>query len=64
MQSVSIITSKYGIILKNLRNGNVFFLVNNDPGSTNKFSTVQSYFTAGFESSKIFGTTIVNNGKS
>lgn len=63
MQSAEVITSKYGIILKDLSNNKIFFLVNNDSESTNKFETVQSLFTTGFQSDKIFGTTIVNSEK-
>ncbi len=63
MQSAEVITSKYGIILKDLSSDKVFFLINNDSESIKRFETVQSLFTTNFQSAKIFGTTIVNSEK-
>ena len=64
MQSAEVITSKYGVILKDQSNDRLFFLVNNDPESIKKFENVQSSLTGSFQSDKIYGTTIVNSEKS
>ena len=64
IQAASLITSKYGIVLKDLNTGKVFFLANNDSESADEFKTVQSNFKSSFQSDKIFGTTIINSEKS
>ena len=64
VQSASLITSKYGIVLKDLNTGKVYFFTNNDSESTDEFKTVQSNFKSSFQSDKIFGTTIINGEKS
>ncbi len=62
--SAEVITSKHGVILKDLSNGEVFFLMNNDPESMAAFDAARPYFTSGVRSNKIFGITIVNNERS
>jgi len=64
IQSASIITSKYGIVLKDLNTDKVFFFVTNDSESIDEFKTVQSNFKSSFQSDKIFGTTVINSEKS
>jgi len=64
VQSASLITSKYGIVLKDLNTGRVYFFTNNDSESLDEFKTVESNFKSSFQSDKIFGTTIINNEKS
>lgn len=64
VQSASLITSKYGIVLKDLNTHKVYFFTNNDSESLDEFKTVQSNFKSSFQSNKIFGTTIINTEKS
>ncbi|SIO00656.1 hypothetical protein SAMN04488055_2497 [Chitinophaga niabensis] len=61
MPSAAVITSEYGLILKDLARGNVYFLVNNDEESISKFNSVASLFPSIVNINKIFGTTIVRN---
>ncbi len=63
MQSAEVITSKYGVIIKDVSTNKVFLLVNNDLESIKKFEAVQSLFDKNFESATIFGITIVNSEK-
>lgn len=63
MQSAEVITSKYGVILKDLSTNKVFLLANNDLESIKKFEAVQSLFDKISQSATIFGTTIVNSEK-
>jgi hypothetical protein len=63
MQSAELITSKYGVIIKNVSTDKVFLLANNDSESIKKFKAVRSLFDKNFQSATIFGITIVNNEK-
>jgi hypothetical protein len=63
MQSAEVITSKYGVIIKDVSTNKVFLLANNDLESIKKFEAVQSLFDKNFESATIFGITIVNSEK-
>ena len=63
MQSAEVITSKYGVIIKNVSTNKVFLLANNDSESIKKFKALQSLFDKNFQSATIFGTTIINSEK-
>ncbi len=63
MQSAEVITSKYGVIIKDVSTNKVFLLANNDLESIKKFEAVQSLFDKNFQSATIFGITIVNSEK-
>lgn len=63
MQSAEVITSKYGVIIKDVSTDKVFLLANNDLESKKIFDAVQSLFDKNFQSATIFGITIVNSEK-
>ena len=63
MQSAEVITSMYGVILKDVSTDKVFLLSNNDLESIKKFASVQLLFDNNFQSVTIFGTTIINSEK-
>ena len=64
VQSASLITSKYGIVLKDLNTGKVYFFTNNDSKSLDEIKAVQADFKSSFQCDKIFETTIINSEKS
>ncbi|MBN8789289.1 MAG: hypothetical protein J0I84_19580 [Terrimonas sp.] len=63
IHSAEIITSEYGVIIKNLDNKNVFFLINNDSESLQMFQSIRSLFANHYQSSTVFGITVVNAEK-
>lgn len=62
MLSAGLITSPYGIIIKDLNTNTVSLLTNNDSKSMEKFEAVKSLFKT-FKSEIIFGTTVINTEK-
>lgn len=60
IQSAEVITSKYGVILKDLSNNKIFLLTNNDSESLKMFEEVKSLFDKTSQSAIVFGVTIVN----
>lgn len=63
IQSAEVITSKYGVILKDLSNNKIFLLTNNDSESLKMFKEVKSLFGKDLQSTTVFGVTIVNAEK-
>ncbi len=63
IQSAEVITSKYGVILKDLSNNKIFLLTNNDSESIKMFEEVKSLFGKNLQSATVFGVTIVNAEK-
>ncbi|PVD52781.1 hypothetical protein DC498_07580 [Terrimonas sp.] len=63
IHSAEIITSDYGVIIKNLDDKNVFFLINNDSESLKMFQSISSFFANRYQSSTVFGITVVNAEK-
>ena len=63
IQSAEVITSKYGVILKDLSNNKIFLLTNNDSESLKMFEEVKSFFGKNLQSAIVFGVTIVNAEK-
>jgi hypothetical protein len=63
IQSAEVITSKYGVILKDLSNNKIFLLTNNDSESLKMFEEVKSLFGKNLQSTTVFGVTIVNAEK-
>lgn len=63
IQSAEVITSKYGIILKDLSNNKIFLLANNDSESLKMFEEVRSLFGRNLQNTTVFGVTIVNAEK-
>ena len=59
VKTATIVTSKSGIVIRDLDAGKTYFLVNNDPQSENSCKAVQSRFTTAFQTAEIFGTTII-----
>ena len=63
IQSAEVITSKYGVILKDLSNNKIFLLANNDSESLKMFEEVKYLFGKNLQSATVFGVTIVNAEK-
>ena len=63
IQSAEVITSKYGVILKDLSNNKIFLLTNNDAESLKMFEEVKSLFGKNLQCATVFGVTIVNAEK-
>jgi hypothetical protein len=63
IKSAEVITSKYGIILKDLSNNKIFLLMNNDSESLKMFEEVKPLFGKNLQSATVFGVTIVNAEK-
>lgn len=63
IHSAEIITSEYGVIIKDTESEKVFFLINNDHESVNTFQTIKSLFAGNHQSTTVFGFTVVNAGK-
>ena len=63
IQSDQVITSKYGVILKDLSNNKILMLTNNDSESLKMFEEVKSLFSKNLQSTTVFGVTIVNAEK-
>lgn len=61
--SAELITSKYGVVLKDLSNNKIFLLTNNDSESIKMFEAVKSIFAKDFQNVAIFGITVVNAEK-
>jgi len=64
LKSVTLVASKYGLVIQDISSNKVFFLVNNDNNSIDQFKKLASTFNSDFQTCKIFGTTIVNAEKS
>lgn len=62
--SVELITSRYGIVIRDLGNNKLLLLANNDEESIRRFDAVRSLLQDGYESVMIFGTTLVNPERS
>ena len=60
IRSAEIITSDYGVILKDVNNNKVFILTTNDPKSAERAERVKSIFSGNFEAKEIFGVIIIN----
>lgn len=63
IKSAKVITSKYGVILKDLSNNKIFLLTNNDSESLKMFEDVKPLFGKDLQSTTVFGVTIVNAEK-
>jgi hypothetical protein len=63
IQSAEVITSKYGVILKDLSNNKIFLLTNNDSESLKMFEEVKPLFGKDLQGTAVFGVTIVNAEK-
>ena len=63
IQSAEVITSKYGVILKDLLTNKIFLLTNNDSESLKMFEGVKSLFGKNLQSAIVFGVTVVNAEK-
>ncbi|HEY4875703.1 MAG TPA: hypothetical protein VIH86_09045 [Puia sp.] len=63
-ESSELIISKYGLIINDKSNGKILLLPNNDEESIQKFETVKLLLKNNYESSLIFGTTILNSENS
>ncbi|MRG45712.1 hypothetical protein GFS24_11335 [Chitinophaga sp. SYP-B3965] len=61
ISSAAVITSAYGLILKDLVRGNVYFLVNNDEESIRRFNAITLLFPSTVRNDVIFGTTIIRS---
>jgi hypothetical protein len=55
-----VITSKYGIIIKNTKDNKAWLMINNDDESLQKFEAVKLQLHCSLVTTTIFGTTIVN----
>ena len=55
-----VITSKYGIIVKNTKDNKAWLMINNDDESQQKFEAVKQQLHCSLVTTTIFGTTIVN----
>jgi hypothetical protein len=64
IQSAMLITSKYGVIVKDVTNNKVFLLANNDEESLQKFETIKQQLHCSVVSTTIFGTTFIDAAKS
>ena len=64
IQSAELVTSRYGIVIKDVSNNKILLLVNNDEESIKKFETIKSLLADSYESSRVFGITIVNSERS
>ena len=60
IRSAEIITSDYGVILKDVNNNKVFILTTNDPKSAKIAERVKSIFPGNPEAKAIFGVTIIH----
>jgi hypothetical protein len=58
--SAQIITSTYGLVIKDLASNRIWLLANNDPESLKRFETVKTLLQGGYTSTLIYGTTVVN----
>ncbi len=58
-----LITSKYGVVLKDLSNNKIFLLTNNDSKSIKMFEANKSIFARDFQNVVVFGITVVNAEK-
>jgi hypothetical protein len=63
IKSAEIITSKYGIILKDAGSNSIFLLANNDPESIKMFERIKPFFSNNTQSATVFGVTVVNAEK-
>lgn len=63
IQSAEVITSKYGIILKDIVTNKIILLTNNDPESIKMFEEVKTLFDTNIESAIVFGTTVIKTEK-
>ena len=63
IKSAEVITSKFGIILKDLINNKIFLLANNDSESLKIFETIKPIFGKNARNTSVFGVTIVNAEK-
>ena len=63
-QSAQIIISIYGVLIKDVNNNKIFLFINNEKESLKKFEVIKSTLNTNYESTSIFGTTIVNSEKS
>ena len=64
IQSAVLITSKYGVIVKDITNNKVWLLANNDEESLQKFELIKQQLHSSYVSITIFGTTIINAERS
>jgi len=55
-----VITSKYGIIVKNTKDNKAWLMINNDEESLQKFEAVKQQMHCSLVTTTVFGTTIVN----
>ncbi len=63
IHSAEVITSKCGIILKDLSNNKILLLTNNDSESIKIFEKVKLLFDKNLETATVFGVTVVNAEK-
>lgn len=60
IKNAVVITSKYGIIVKNTSDNKAWLMINNDDESQQKFEAVKQQLHCSLVTTTIFGTTIVN----
>lgn len=60
IKNAVVITSKYGIIVKNISDNKAWLMINNDDESQQKFEAVKQQLHCSLVTTTIFGTTIVN----
>lgn len=63
-QSAELITSKYGVVIKDLNTKKIWLFANNDEESILKFEEIKSRLTGSYQSTVVFGTTIVQARRS
>jgi hypothetical protein len=59
-----LVTSSYGVIIKDKAHNGLLLLANNDAESIRKFKQVEAALHNLYKSAVIYGTTIINNNKS
>lgn len=60
IKNAVVITSKYGIIIKNTSDNKAWLMINNDDESQQKLEAVKQQLHCSLVTTTIFGTTIVN----
>jgi hypothetical protein len=62
--SAELITSSYGIVIRDASDNRIWLLANNDDESLRKFEAVRTLLKEDLKSLRVFGTTLVNPGRS
>ncbi len=61
IKSATLITSKYGVIIKDETTNKVWLFANNDEESLQKFESVKQQLGGSYVSITVFGTTVINS---